>query len=316
MKAKIKGFITTREAAAKWSISAQRVGQLCADGRVFGARRDGTHWLVPSDAPRPSDGRANKNCPPELRELVFRVDALKRDLESLCPLTDGEKRRLSESFLVDYTHNSTAIEGNTLTLSETAIVLGGVTIAQKSLKEHLEVIGHRDAFRYLEAATKANEAVSEKFVRELHSLVLADSPEDKGVWRRISVMIVGAVHTPSQPYLIPKLMEDWVREVNSSREHAVVLAAKSHLTFEAIHPFIDGNGRTGRLVANFIMMRRGFLPVSIKYDNRLAYYSAFTAYHERGDYVPMAKIFLEAECARLEEYLAIIRGGEPAEVTK
>lgn len=223
----------------------------------------------------------------------------------LRPLTDGERERLRQAFLVDFTYASNAIEGNTLTLSETALVLSGMTVGEKPLKDHLEATGHRDAFCFLEEFVKSDAPVSEAFIRQLHSLVLADKPLDRGVYRRIPVIITGAVHTPPQPYMVSPMMEAWVRELQSTRLHPLVAAAVFHVRFEAIHPFIDGNGRTGRLLANFILMRGGYLPISVKYENRRAYYEAFTAYHRNGDISPMLAIFAERERQRLADYLSV-----------
>ena len=106
--------------------------------------------------------------------------------------------------------------------------------------------------------------------------------------------------------MVAAMMETWVRDLQATRLHPLVAAADFHIRFEAIHPFVDGNGRTGRLLANFILMRAGYLPISIKYENRRAYYDAFTAYHARGDIVPMLEIFAERERQRLSEYLNIL----------
>ena len=138
-------------------------------------------------------------------------------------------------------------------------------------------------------------------MKELHTLVLADQPQDRGVYRRLPVFITGAVHTPPQPYLVGPQMEAWVCDLNETHLHPLASAAVSHIRFEAIHPFIDGNGRTGRLLANFILMRSGYLPISIKYENRIAYYEAFTSFHRDNDAAPMIRLFAEAEHARLAE---------------
>lgn len=277
---------------------------LCSEGRIAGAFTEGKLWRIPVDAIRPVDGRLLRygGIPSPLAGLVQEVDALKIEWSRKRPLSAGELKRLNEAFLVDYTHASTAIEGNTLTLSETALALKGMTIGRKPLKDHLEAIGHRDAFLFLEEAVRREEPISERLVKELHSLVLADQPMDRGAYRRIPVVITGAVHTPPQPYLVAPQMETWVRELQATHLHPLIAAALFHLKFEAIHPFIDGNGRTGRLLVNFILMRAGYLPISVKYEDRLAYYSAFTSYHHDHDAVPMARIFLEAEKSRLQDW--------------
>jgi Fic family protein len=305
MKNGEEAFMTSAEAAKRWGISDRRVRILCEGGLVEGATHEGKTWRIPASAEKPQDGRVQRalGIPRELRSLFADVDALKAKLAAMRPLTDGERSRLRDAFLVDYTYASNAIEGNTLTLSETALVLSGMTIGEKPLKDHLEATGHRDAFAFLEEFVASGAALSESFVRQLHSLVLADKPMDRGVYRRIPVIITGASHTPPQPYMVASLMETWVRDLTRTKKHPLVAAAEFHVRFEAIHPFIDGNGRTGRLLANFTLMRAGYLPISVKYENRRAYYEAFTAYHVAGDLKPMLRIFAEGERLRLEEYL-------------
>lgn len=301
-------YLSSEKTARRWGISDRRVRVLCENGQIPGAIRNGKLWKIPVFAEKPRDGRTMRGLgiPVALRGTVAQIDSLKTRLVAKRPLTDGEREQLRNAFLVDYTYSSNAIEGNTLTLSETAMVLSGMTIGEKPLKDHLEATGHRDAFCFLEGFVKSGEAVSELFVRQLHSLVLADKPMDRGVYRRIPVIITGAVRTPPQPYMVAPMMKEWVRDLLSTRHHPIVAAAEFHVRFEAIHPFIDGNGRTGRLLANFILMRSGYLPVSIKYENRRAYYDAFTAYHKYGDLLPMLAIFAERERQRLLDYLAAI----------
>ena len=301
-------FQSSEETAKRWGISDRRVRILCENGQIAGAVRNGKLWKIPLSAEKPRDGRTLRRLgiPATMRGRIAEIDALRDRLAAKRPLTDGERVQLRNAFLVDYTYASNAIEGNTLTLSETAMVLSGMTIGEKPLKDHLEATGHRDAFSFLEDFVKSGEPISEAFVRQLHSLVLADKPMDKGVYRRIPVVITGAVHTPPQPYMIVPMMEAWVQGLQTTRLHPLVSAAEFHIRFEAIHPFIDGNGRTGRLLANFILMRSGYLPISIKYESRRAYYEAFTAYHKDGNLVPMLDIFADRECQRLTEYLNII----------
>lgn len=301
-------FQSSEEAAKRWGISDRRVRVLCENGQIAGAVRVGKVWKIPQSAEKPRDGRTMRRLgiPIALSGRIAEVDALKGRLAAMRPLTDGERERLRTAFLVDYTYSSNAIEGNTLTLSETAMVLSGVTIGEKPLKDHLEAIGHRDAFLFLEEFVKSGESVSEAFIRQIHSLVLADKPMDKGIYRRIPVVITGAVHTPPQPYLVSPMMEAWVRDLQATRIHPLVAAAEFHIRFETIHPFIDGNGRTGRLLANFILMKAGYLPISIKYENRRAYYEAFTSYHSDGNLLPMLDIFVQREQQRLSGYLSLI----------
>ena len=305
-----KELLSVVETAKRWNISTRRVRALCADGRIGGAVREGKLWKVPADAPKPIDGRILREfgIPANMLLLIAEVDGLVGKLARQRPLTEGELVRLRDEFLVDYTYASNAIEGNTLTLSETRLVLSGVTVGSRPLRDHLEAVGHRDAFLYLEEVVRRRERISERLVKELHSLVLADRPQDRGAYRRLPVTITGAVHTPPQSYMVAPMMEAWVGDLARTRLHPLVAAAEFHIRFEAIHPFIDGNGRTGRLLANYMLMQRGYLPVSVKYENRRAYYEAFTAYHREGDLRPMLAIFAEAERERLVHYLAAVSG--------
>ena len=230
--------MTTVQAAEKWGISDRRVRILCQQGSIEGAFKQGRSYLLPADAVKPADGRSQVEyiVPQEYAAILSEIDEKRRELNSRRPLTAGELQRLREEFLVDFTYSSNAIEGNTLTLRETAMVLEGVTIDKKPLKDHLEAIGHRDAFLYIEQLVQGKAPFTEKVIRDVHSLVLMDRPEDKGVYRRIPVTISGAFVQPPQPYLVPKQMEDLVLEFKQSRLHPVYAAALFHLKFEVRIP--------------------------------------------------------------------------------
>ncbi|MDR0424270.1 MAG: Fic family protein [Clostridiales Family XIII bacterium] len=215
-------------------------------------------------------------------------------------------KRLRDEFLVEFTYNSNAIEGNTLTLQETALALEGVTIDQKPLKDHLEAIGHRDAFLYVCSLVSDNVSVSERIIKEIHSLVLMNRPEDKGIYRRIPVTIMGAFHEPPQPYLVPVQMENIVRELAADRRHILETCAVFHLNFEGVHPFIDGNGRTGRLILNLMLMQAGYPPINVKFADRRRYYDCFDSYYRNGDASPMIAMVCEYAKERLSQYLKIL----------
>lgn len=235
-----------------------------------------------------------------------RLAELKARLDACRPLTPGELERLREQFTIEYTYNSNAIEGNTLTLRETALVLEGITIGEKPLKDHLEAIGHRDAFAYVERLVSEKEPLTEWIVREIHSLVLMDRPEDKGRYRKVPVVVSGAFHTPTEPLLIHEEMAALLKDFAATDKNAVEAAALFHLRFEGIHPFIDGNGRTGRLLLNFMLMQAGFPPIDVKYSDRRRYYAAFDSYYRDGDAAPMTGLVAECLEARLLEYLKVL----------
>ena len=235
------------------------------------------------------------------------IDEKKEKLDNARPLTQGELERLNEDFAIEYTYNSNAIEGNTLTLRETDMVLRGLTIDKKPLKEHLEAIGHKEAFDYVRELVKENTELSESVIKQIHYLVLADKREDRGVYRRVPVRIMGAAHEPVQPYLIEPKLNELLQNYAESDEHIITKLARFHIEFEGIHPFIDGNGRTGRLLVNLELMKAGFPPIDIKFTDRLAYYNAFDEYHVKHNLSAMENLFASYVNERLDMYLEILK---------
>ena len=234
------------------------------------------------------------------------IDRKKIELDSRRPLTEGEVERLTEEFVVEYTYNSNAIEGNTLTLRETDMVLRGLTIDQKPLKDHMEAVGHKEAFDFVRDLVKDQVPLSESIIKQIHYLVLADKKDDRGVYRRIPVRIMGAKHEPVQPYMIQPKMEQLLGLYRNSTEHIIPRLARFHIEFEGIHPFIDGNGRTGRLLVNMELMKAGYPPIDIKFTDRIAYYNAFDEYHVKHNLDVMEKLFAGYVNARLDNYLAML----------
>ena len=295
-------YITVKQAADKWRLSDRRIRVLCAEGKIPGAYQEGRGWKIPADAKKPSDGRYKK-----AESLLPLIDEKKEKLDNARPLTQGELERLNEDFAIEYTYNSNAIEGNTLTLRETDMVLRGLTVDKKPLKEHLEAIGHKEAFDYVSELVKANAELSESVIKQIHYLVLADKREDRGVYRRVPVRIMGAAHEPVQPYLIEPKLNELLHNYAESDEHIITKLARFHIEFEGIHPFIDGNGRTGRLLVNLELMKAGFPPIDIKYTDRLAYYNAFDEYHVKNNLSAMENLFASYVNERLDMYLEILK---------
>ena len=295
-------YITVKEAAAKWGISDRRIRVLCSEGKIPGAFREGRGWKIPIDAEKPADGRFKSK-----ESILFQIDRKKAELDTRRPLTEGELERLNEEFTVEYTYNSNAIEGNTLTLRETDLVLRGLTIDRKPLKDHLEAVGHKEAFDYVRELVKENAPLTERIIKQIHYLVLADKRADRGVYRRVPVRIMGAHHDPVQPYLIEPKMQQLLLDYAASGDHIVTKLARFHIEFEGIHPFIDGNGRTGRLLVNLELMKAGYPPIDIKFTDRAAYYNAFDAYHVKHDLSAMEGLFAGYVNARLDTYLKILQ---------
>lgn len=295
-------FMTVKEAAQKWGLSDRRVRILCAEGKIPSAYQQGRGWKIPANAVKPADGRYKTSA-----SLLEIIDRKKAELDTCRPLTEGEVARLIEEFTVEYTYNSNAIEGNTLTLRETDMVLRGLTIDQKPLKDHLEAVGHKDAFDFVRELGRDNVPLSERTIQQIHYLVLADKKEDRGVYRRVPVRILGAQHEPVQPYLIQPRMEQLMLSYVESKEHLVTKVARFHIEFERIHPFIDGNGRTGRLLVNLELMKAGYPPIDIKFTDRMAYYNAFDEYHIKKNLAAMETLFARYLNERLEQYLAMLQ---------
>lgn len=295
-------FLTVKQASEKWGISDRRIRVLCSEGKISGAYREGRRWKIPMDAKKPADGRYKSK-----ESLLSQIDRKKVELDSRRPLTAGEFARLNEEFIVEYTYNSNAIEGNTLTLRETDLVLRGLTIDSKPLKDHMEAVGHKEAFDFVSELVKDNVPISEGIIKHIHCLVLADKREDRGVYRRVPVHIMGAQHEPVQPYLIKPKMEQLLYDFAASTEHIVTKLARFHIEFEGIHPFIDGNGRTGRLLVNLELMKSGFPPIDIKFTDRIAYYNAFDEYYVKHNLSLMENLFAGYINARLDMYLDMLQ---------
>jgi len=294
--------MTVKQASEKWGISDRRVRILCAEGKIPGAYQEGRAWKIPIDAIKPADGRYKTK-----ESLLSQIDRKKKELDGKRPLTEGEVERLNEGFTVEYTYNSNAIEGNTLTLRETDLVLRGLTIDKKPLKDHMEAVGHKEAFDFVTEIVKEKCEINERVIKQIHYLVLADKKDDRGVYRRVPVRIMGAAHETAQPYLIVTKMEELLRNYLASEEHIVTKLARFHIEFEGIHPFIDGNGRTGRLLVNLELMKAGYPPIDIKFTDRIAYYNAFDEYHVKHNLKAMESLFAKYINERLDIYLKMLQ---------
>lgn len=222
-------FMTVKQASEIWGISDRRIRTLCTEGKIPGAYQEGRGWRIPAEAVKPADGRYRS-----AESQLAMLNRKKQELDSRRPLTDGEVERLTEQFIVEYTYNSNAIEGNTLTLRETDMVLRGLTIDKKPLKDHMEAIGHKEAFEFVSELVKKNEPISESIIKQIHFLVLADKKNDRGVYRRVPVLIMGAKHEPVQPYLIIPKMEQLMIDYAESSENIVTRLARFHIEFEGI----------------------------------------------------------------------------------
>lgn len=213
----------------------------------------------------------------DLTLILKQIDVLKTKLKAHRNL---DSYRIAQALELEYTFESNRIEGNTLTLKETDLVVNeGITISGKSMREHLEAINHKEAVEYLKELIRKDYEFCERDLLQLHSLILKGiDARNAGKYRDVQVMIKGSRHLPPQPFLVRKQMEDlffWY-EVNKKHLHPVVLAAELSERLVTIHPFIDGNGRTSRLIMNLILLKNGYVIANIKGDveNRMRYYQS------------------------------------------
>lgn len=236
------------------------------------------------------------------------IAAKKARLDSARPLPLHTVASLRDKLNLEWTYHSNAIEGNTLTLRETKVVLEGITVGGKSLREHFEATNHRDAIVYVEELITQQEALSEWQVKNIHSLVLKGiDNEEAGRYRRENVVISGASTTPPDFLHLGEEMQQLIAwHQQADQLHPIARAAELHTRFVKIHPFIDGNGRTGRLLLNFDLMKLGYPPAVIRKEDRLAYYDALDAACVSGNYDAITYLVADAVERSIETYLSLI----------
>ena len=306
-------YMTTKETVEKWNISERRIRQLLKEGRIEGAVKVGSTWNIPKDAIKPTDKRAVR---PDNDEFIINlsdnyfeeVDKLKNELDSKRPIPKETLKSLKESINLEWTYNSNGIEGNTLTLRETQVVLEGITVGGKTITEHLEAINHEKAILYLDDLVKDKQPITEWNIKNIHQLILKEiDNENAGRYRKENVTIKGALHLPPDFVKIPELMEKLILNYETwNKYYPIIRSALLHGELVKIHPFVDGNGRTSRLIMNLDLMNHGYNPVIIKKENRLEYYEVLDKAHTTGDYTDFIKLVTKLEIEMLKKYLKLI----------
>jgi len=303
-------YISIKEASENWGISDSRIRLLCREGRIEGAVKIGRNWAIPVCATKPIDGRETINKKYFGLEYDFgAIDSLKKRIDQYRPFSKQLAASLHEKLVVEWTYNSNAIEGNTLTMSETKVVLEGITVGGKTIVEHLETINHRDAILFIEDLVANKEPISDWNIRNIHSLILKEiDNKNAGKYRAENVVISGAKHVPPKHYEITTLMQELVEEYhnNWTDYHPVVRATLLHGEFVKIHPFIDGNGRTARLLLNFELMRSGYVPIIIKNEDRAKYYDVLDIAHTTTNYEPFIRLVSELVLESEELWLSVL----------
>ncbi|SMG67124.1 filamentation induced by cAMP protein Fic [methanotrophic bacterial endosymbiont of Bathymodiolus sp.] len=244
-----------------------------------------------------------------IKLLLQRVDVLKAKLDQH---RDWQRNEILEALNIEYTYDSNRIEGNTLTLRETDLVIHkGLTIGGKPMNEHLEAINHYEAINFIRDLVKSDEPFNQHNLLSIHGLILQGIDRlNAGRFRQVPVMISGSQHTPPQPWQIDKLMEDYFLFYQQNREslHPVILAAELHERLATIHPFIDGNGRTARLVMNLILLQSGYPIANISGETnaRLAYYNTLEKCNLEQDKAEFHALIIDYVIAALERLLLLV----------
>jgi len=242
------------------------------------------------------------------RKLLTRIEDKMRRLNSLRPLSADAVKRLHDEMRLLHTYHSNAIEGNTLTLSETKLVLEeGTTIGGKSLREHLEATNNAKAFDLIENIAKKKKTIDHVTIQQIHEVVTAGILEEAGKYRSTNVRITGAVKTPPDWSKIVKLMDGLTEKLLESRTHPIEIAAYLHHRFVDIHPFIDGNGRVARLLTNLYLTALGYPPIVLKTEERGKYYRFLRA-ADAGNLRTFANFIAKAVDESLTMYLSIYGG--------
>ncbi|MCP4345049.1 MAG: Fic family protein [Desulfobacterales bacterium] len=247
-----------------------------------------------------------------LKEKLTECSRLKMWLDAFRPLDADIIGEMKKYYDVKFTYNSNAIEGNTLTQSETEIVLEkGITIGGKTLKEHLEVVGHKNAIDYIEELAVSGTYIGEREIKEIHNIIMREiDRKEAGRYRTLNVRAAGTDHVYPPNYMVRELMEDFVKWMNSDGAkslHPLKYAGEVHYRLVSVHPFRDGNGRTARLIMNLMLIRNGYVTAVIPFAKRKDYIdSLFYAQNRQGDISLFTEILADSEKESLTDYLSMI----------
>ena len=237
--------------------------------------------------------------------LLAQIDKLNnaRAAQSISELGAG---KYHEYVKVEHVYNTNALSGNTISHRQTALILHeNVTISGKSAKEHLDIINTALAYDYMiELASTAGD-LTVRDIKQLHSLVLGDNPKHKGVFRKENVFIAGSQVKTTEYLQIDTAMDDLLSRYLADENHPLVRIAQFHIDFEHIHPFLDGNGRTGRLLLNLELIKHGYLPVNLKYANRDVYMGSLEKAQTTGQSHDFMLHFLQQQLEQQERQASL-----------
>ena len=227
--------------------------------------------------------------------------------DNLSKLDSAVIENYEKAFAVDFTHNSTAIEGNNLTLMETKLLLEDkLTVGGKDLREQYEVTNHGKAWEYVKTCVNDEKSLSEDILKELHALIMENIMVG-GIYRTVEVKITGAEHTPPHPEQAYNDLKNFYISLEEHNYNDLEISAYTHAEFVKIHPFVDGNGRISRIIMNYQLLKQGFLPISIKKEDRFKYYETLDEYAVKGNLEPFTKIIYDLEEEQLDFYIKAIK---------
>jgi Fic family protein len=237
--------------------------------------------------------------------LLKKIEEKKRRLDTLRPLPKEAVKKLLEDIRLRHTYHSDAIEGNTLTLQETKLVLEqGITIGGKPLKDHIEARNDAEAFDFMVKLVQKKEIFSQEIIQQIHDIVTKGLLKDSGKYRTGNVRITGSSITPPSYQKIISLMDDYIRSIKNLPLHPLKKAAFIHHRLVWIHPFFDGNGRVSRLITNLFFMQEGYPPIILKQEQRKNYYHVLHQGDE-GNLSPLAMFLAKAMNEAVQFYLSV-----------
>jgi len=236
--------------------------------------------------------------------LLNKIKNKKQKLDSLRPLPKDAIKRIIEDIRLRHTYHSDAIEGNTLTLQETKLVLEeGVTIGGKPLKDHIEARNDAEAFDLMMELVKSKKKISQEIIQQIHEFIMKGILKNPGQYRTENVRITGAKINPPSYLKIVKLMDDYIQGIERLKLHTIKKAAFIHHEFVRIHPFIDGNGRVARLLTNFYLITNGYPPIVIQKEDRKKYYKTLNK-ADQGDLSNFATFIARSVNESIQYYLS------------
>jgi len=253
-----------------------------------------------------------------MQNILKVIQEKKARLDAQRPLPADMQRNFLEWFRIELTYTSNAIEGNTLSRAQTALVVEkGITVEGKSITEHLEAINHAKAFEYIQSLESQEIAnITERTILDIHSIILHGiDPSNAGRYRTVPVRIAGSTVILPNPLKVPNLMNDYIAWLHKQKRSAVDLAAEAHIRLVSIHPFTDGNGRTARLLMNLMLMQNGYPPAIIRKEDRNTYINSIEKGQLTSDFSDYYPFIFRAVERSLDIYLEALEGDKKPKAT-